>query len=65
MNAVLLFVVVVILPSGQPQVNATAVLACPSQQKVMDTYQQAQTDGHILDWRAHCLDTGMRLPTGT
>jgi len=65
MTQVLLFVVIVILPNGQPQVNATAVAACPSQQKVMDTYQQAQTAGHILDWRAHCLDTGMRLPTGT
>jgi len=65
MNPLLLFVVVVILPNGQPQVNATAVFACPSQQKVMDTYQQAQTAGHILDWRAHCLDTGMRLPART
>ena len=63
MNAVLLFVVVVILPNGQPQVNATAVSQCPDQKVIHDTYEQAQIAGYIIDWRATCFPSGLVLPT--
>ena len=65
MNGLLVFVVVVILPTGQPHVNASAVSACPDHDKVVTAYQQLQIQGKILDWEARCYDSGLKLPTKT
>lgn len=62
---VLLFVVVVILPNGQPHVNASAVSACPDHDKVVTAYQHMQIAGKILDWEARCYESGLKLPTRT
>lgn len=65
MNGLLVFVVVVILPNGQPHVNAGPVAACPNHEKVVTAYQQMKLSGKILDWEARCYDSGLKIPTAT
>lgn len=65
MNAFLLFVVVVILPNGEPQVDAGVVDQCPNTQTTIQIYEQAVTRGDILDWRARCYRSDLVRPTGT
>lgn len=65
MNPLLLFVVVVILPNGQPQVDAGVVDKCPDTQAIIQIYEQAVIRGDILDWRARCYNSDLLRPTGT
>lgn len=65
MNALLLFVVVVILPNGQPQVDAGVVGQCPDTQAIIQIYEQAVIRGDILDWRARCYNSELMRPAGT
>ena len=65
MNPLLLFVVVVILPSGQPQVDAGVVAQCPDTAATIQLYEQAVLRGDILDWRARCYNPGLTRPNST
>ena len=65
MNPLLLFVVVVILPSGQPQVDAGVVAQCPDTAATIQLYEQAVLRGDILDWRARCYNPGLLRPSNT
>ena len=65
MNAIMLFVVVVILPNGQPKVDAGVVAQCPDTQETTKIYEQAVIRGDILDWRARCYNSDLMLPTFT
>ena len=65
MNALMVFVVVVILPTGQPQVRAELVEVCPETTFIITGYQQMKVAGKILDWEARCYDSGLKLVTGT
>lgn len=65
MNTLLLFVVIVILPSGEPKVDAGIVGQCPDTQSTIELYEQAVVRGDILDWRARCYNTEMLRPTVT
>ena len=65
MNPLLLFVVVVILPNGQPQVDAGVVDKCPDTQATIQIYGQAVLRGDILDWRARCYNPGLLRPNNT
>lgn len=64
-NALLLFVVVVILPNGQPQVDAGVVDKCPDTQAIIQIYEQAVIRGDILDWRARCYNSDLLRPSST
>ena len=65
MNALMLFVVVVILPNGQPKVDAGGVDQCPDTERTTKIYEQAVLRGDILDWRARCSNSDLMLPTFT
>ena len=65
MNPLLLFVVVVILPNGQPQVDAGVVDKCPNTQKIVELYEGAVFRGEILDWRARCYNSDLVKPIKT
>ena len=65
MNPLMLFVVVVILPNGQPKVDAGVVAQCPDTEKTTQIYEQAVLKGDILDWRARCYNSDLTLPTFT
>ena len=65
MNPLMLFVVVVIMPNGQPKVDAGAVDKCPDIQETIKIYEQAVLRGDILDWRARCYNSELTLPTLT
>ena len=65
MSALLVFVVVVILPNGQPVIKAELVRECPEQTFIISAYQQMKVAGKILDWQARCYDSGLELMIGT
>ena len=65
MNPLLLFVVVVILPNGEPKVDAGVVAKCPDTERTTKIYEQAVLRGDILDWRARCYNSDLMLPTFT
>ena len=65
MNPLMLFVVVIILPNGEPKVDAGVVAQCPATEKTTQIYEQAVLRGDILDWRARCYNTGLMRPTFT
>jgi hypothetical protein len=65
MNPLMLFVVVVILPNGQPKVDAGVVAQCPDTERTTKIYEQAVLRGDILDWRARCYNSDLMLPTFT
>lgn len=65
MNPLLLFVVVVILPNGQPKVDAGVVAQCPDTASTIQLYEKAVQRGDILDWRARCYNTELMRPTFT
>ena len=65
MNPLMLFVVVVILPNGQPKVDAGVVTKCPDTERTTKIYEQAVLRGDILDWRARCYNSDLMLPTFT
>tara|TARA_R100001460_G_scaffold18675_1_gene39499 strand:+ start:1076 stop:1273 length:198 start_codon:yes stop_codon:yes gene_type:complete len=65
MNPLMLFVVVVILPNGQPRVDAGVVDQCPNTKETTKIYEQAVLRGDIIDWRARCYSSDLILPTFT
>jgi len=48
------FLVVLMLNSGQLEVHADILSACPPQEQVVLNYEQLITNGDIRDWRALC-----------
>jgi len=65
MSALLVFVVVVILPTGQPAIKAELVKECPDQTFIISAYQQMKVAGEILDWQARCYDSKLKIQTFT
>lgn len=50
-----IFVVVIILPSGDFATKAEVVQACPSIRDIGDFYEQKISKGLIREWNATCF----------
>ena len=48
------FLVVLMLNSGQLEVHADILTDCPPQEQVVQNYEQLVSNGDIRDWRALC-----------
>lgn len=48
------FLVVLMLNTGQLEVHADILPGCPPEDQVIQNYEQLVSNGEIRDWRAMC-----------
>jgi len=49
------FVFVLILPSGEPKMEARLVEKCPDNEKIEYLFNDMKKEGEIADWGAVCV----------
>lgn len=56
------FLVIVILPSGETSVRSSPVDACPNIQLVHEGYESLVESGDIKQWDAQCILFQFQIP---
>lgn len=56
------FLVVIMLNSGQLEVQADILEGCPPQERVIQDFEQLVERGEIRDWRAMCKKVTFTAP---
>ncbi len=56
------FLVILVMPTGETQVNSANVKICPDIQKVYTGYEEMKSKGLISHWDAQCILFQFKLP---
>lgn len=54
MNPMYLFIIAIVLPTGEVQVNHTIVPECPTQEQVIAVMKPMKDAGDIIAWGGNC-----------
>ena len=61
----IIFLVVILMPTGEFRSKTTIVDTCPSVKLIGDMYTQRMRRGEILDWNASCLAMNFEMKEAT